>query len=283
MVSATGGGQTQTITGRLKVKKSVQGQQPSGNPSAGAQQENAAEDQAGYSDLAIWFTAFPRIPDEVRLFLIVAVVGCLGGLLQSIRSWYWYAGYNQLERSWIPFYVATPIVGMTMAIVFYLLFRAGFVSPITPVAETNTYGFAAIAALVGLFSNRAATMLDNVADILFAKAPKGAGAVSPGDVLLRATPSQQTVRPGQPATYTITVTATQDFAAEVVLDASGEPAGAAVTFTPRSLTPTPAGVSSTLTVPTNDATPPKEYEIKITAVGGGQTKETTVKLIVTPT
>jgi hypothetical protein len=125
-------------------------------------------------------------------------------------------------------------------------------------------------------------MLDNVADILFAKAPKGAGAVSPGDVLLRATPSQQTVRPGQPATYTITVTATQDFAAEVVLDASGEPSGEGV-FTPRSLTPTQAGVSSTLTVPTNDGTPPREYEIKITAVGGGKTKETTVKLIVTPT
>jgi hypothetical protein len=404
MVSATGGGQTQTVTGSLKVKRRVQGQQSSGSLPAGtqtppaAQQQNAAEEQAGYSDLAVWFTAFPRIPDEVRLFLIVAVVGCLGGLLQSIRSWFWYAGHNQLEQRWIPFYVSTPIVSMTMAIIFYLLFRAGFISPTTPVAETNTYGFAAIAGLVGLFSNRAAIMLENIADILFAKVARGAGAVSPGDFQLTASPSSQTVPPGSTATYTITVTATQDFSAAVtltpavasthpkgptvtlsqeeltptttgtpvtltavtaadtppgeykititaagggkrhevevllrvsngrgadaapspdfelstrepartvvpgesasytlvarasggfsqtvVLAASGQPTGEKVTFSPPSLTPTPEGASSTLTVQTNDTTPPQEYEIKITATDGGKAKETSVKLIVTPT
>jgi hypothetical protein len=272
------------------VKRPVEGQQSSGSRPAdrqtppAAQQQDAAEEQAGYSDLAVLFKMFPRIPDEVRLFLIVAVVGCLGGLLQSIRSWFWYAGHNQLERRWIPFYVSTPIVSMTMAILFYLLFRAGFISPTTPVAETNTYGFAAIAGLVGLFSNRAAIMLENVADILFAKVTRGAGAVSPGDFQLTASRSSQTVPPGGTATYSITATATQDFSAPVTLTPVVAPRhakGPTVTLNQEELTPTTVGTPVTLTAVTDADTPPGEYKITTTAAGGGKRHEVEVLLLVT--
>ena len=100
MVSATGGSQTQTITGRLGVKKPGEGQHASGGQSGSPQtlptgpEQNAAIAREGFSHLFLLYTTFPHIPDEVRLFLIVAVVGCLGGLLQAIRSWFWYAGHN---------------------------------------------------------------------------------------------------------------------------------------------------------------------------------------------
>ena len=41
-----------------------------------------------------------------------------------------------------------------------MVFHAGFISPTTPAAETNTYGYAAIAGLVGLFSIHATKMLN---------------------------------------------------------------------------------------------------------------------------
>ena len=280
-VAATGGGQTRTITGRLMTRQNTQEALP-----AETQNQETTETQAfreGFSELTIFFWTFPHVPDEVRLFLIVAVVGCLGGLLHSTRSWVWYAGHAQLERSWIPFYASTPFVGMAMAILFYLLFRAGFISPTTPAAETNTYGFAAIAGLVGLFSNRAARMLENVADILFTKADVGAGTVSPGEFHLTASGSPQTAIPGDAVTYGITVVATEDFSKSVVLTAAVAPVrpkGPTLALDQTVLTPTTTGTSATLTTAAAVDTLSGEYKITITATGGGKTRRVEVILIV---
>jgi hypothetical protein len=232
----------------------------------------------------MYLWTIPRVPDEVRLFLIVAVVGYLGGLLHSIRSFVWYAGHDQLERRWIPFYVSTPIIGMTMAILFYLLFRAGFISPGTAAAETNTYGFAAIAGLVGLFSGNASQMLENIAGVLFAKVQEAAGKVSPGDFQLTADRSSQTVALGDTATYGITVTAMQDFSASVTLTsavAAGQVKGLTVTLNPSVLMPTTTGTPVTLTTATAADTTPGEYKIAITATGGGKEHRVEVILNVT--
>jgi hypothetical protein len=273
------GGQTQTIAGRLVVT-----QHPPEVRSAAAPQQDGAVVCAfhdGLSPLSIFGSTIAPISDEMRLFLIVAIVGGLGGLLHSMRSWVYHAGHAQLERTWIPFYASTPIIGMTMAILFYLLFRAGFISPTTPAAETNTYGFAAIAGLVGLFSTRASKMLEGVADILFSKADAGAETVSPGEFSLTTSDSPRTVAPGGTATYGITVTATQDFSGSVRLTAAVDPAHdkwLTVRLNPDVITPPTTGIRVTMTAVTTAETPPGDYKITITATGGGKERRLEVIL-----
>ena len=273
--SVMSGRQTRTITGRLTVT-----QQPPEVQSAAAPQQDGADGctfHDGLTPLAFFGWTIAHISDETRLFLIVAIVGCLGGLLHSIRSWVYHAGHGQLKQNWMPFYFSTPIVGMTMAILFYLLFRAGFIAPTTPAAETNTYGFAAIAGLVGLFSSRASKMLENAADIIFSKADAGEFSLIPSE-------SHRRVVAGEPAEYHITVMATQDFSESVRLTAAINPMhdkGPTVRLNPDVLTPTTTGTPVTLTATTTTETPPVNYTITVTASGGGKTTQLRVTLEVT--
>jgi len=113
------------------------------------------------------------ISDEVRLFLIVALSGALGGLVHALRSLYWYVGNRALMRSWLAMYILLPFVGTTLGLVFYLVIRGGFFSPQATVEQTSPFGFAALAGLVGMFSEQAVLKLKQVAETLLIEAPKG--------------------------------------------------------------------------------------------------------------
>jgi hypothetical protein len=116
---------------------------------------------------------------DVVLFVIVAAAGALGGLVHTIRSLTWYVGNRNLRWSWVAFYVTLPLVGASGATVFYLVFRAGLFSPSATTTQVNPFGFAAIAGLVGLFSEQAMEKLRDVFDSLLAPARQGADAVEP--------------------------------------------------------------------------------------------------------
>jgi hypothetical protein len=116
---------------------------------------------------------------DVVLFVIVASTGALGGLLHTIRSLSWYLGNRSLRWSWVPFYMMLPLVGASGATVFYLVFRAGLFSPSTTTTQVNPFGFAAIAALVGLFSEQAMEKLRDVFGSLLAPAHAGEDTVRP--------------------------------------------------------------------------------------------------------
>lgn len=120
---------------------------------------------------------FWRMPlclsDEERLFLIVMFSGALGGLVHSLRSFYWYAGNRKLVLSWAGFYVTLPILGATLATVFYVVVRGGFFSPQSEISDTSPFGFAALAALVGMFTEQAVEKLKRIMESTFADAPKG--------------------------------------------------------------------------------------------------------------
>jgi RHS repeat-associated protein len=74
---------------------------------------------------------------------------------------------------------------------------------------------------------------------------------APPTFLLGATPASQPVVPGSSVTYTINVTPQGGaFTNAIALSASGLPSGATATFTPASVTPGSANVSSTLTIQT---------------------------------
>jgi hypothetical protein len=127
------------------------------------------------SPVAFFIWKIP-VSDEVRLILIVAMAGALGGLVHSLRSLYWYVGNRGLVWSWMLMYVLRPFVGTTLALVFYFVIRGGLFSPQATIAQTSPFGFAGLAGLIGLFSEQAALKLKEVAETLLSKPSPGANA-----------------------------------------------------------------------------------------------------------
>jgi hypothetical protein len=112
------------------------------------------------------------VSTETLYFAIVAIAGALGGLVHTLRSFSMYVGTRFLRWSWIPFNLLLPAVGALGGTVFYLVFRGGLFSTSTSATDVNPYGFAAVAALVGLFSEQAIEKLRHIAKEMFAEAPK---------------------------------------------------------------------------------------------------------------
>jgi hypothetical protein len=118
------------------------------------------------------------LDQEQRLFVVVAVTGALGGLIHCARSLYAYVGNRILLRSWLLFYLSLPFIGAGLAVLFYLILRGGLVTGTA--AQVNFFGFAAISALVGLFTPEAALKLKQIFTTLLAPTPPGRDSLSPG-------------------------------------------------------------------------------------------------------
>jgi hypothetical protein len=112
------------------------------------------------------------VSTDTLFFAIVALAGALGGLVHTLRSFSMYVGTRYLRWSWIPFNLLLPVVGALGGTVFYLVFRGGLFSTSTAATDANPYGFAAVAALVGLFSEQAIEKLRHIAKEMFAEAPR---------------------------------------------------------------------------------------------------------------
>jgi hypothetical protein len=115
----------------------------------------------------------PNVSDEVRLLLITILAGALGSLVRALRSVYWYVGNRQLVRSWLGQYMLLPFVGSALAVIFYVVVRGGFFSPQATFEQTSPFGFAALAAMVGLFSEQAVLKLKQVAETVLTKPAPG--------------------------------------------------------------------------------------------------------------
>lgn len=126
----------------------------------------------GYNSTDVIILGYP-LSMEARLVLVVALSGALGGLVHSLRSFYWYLGNRELVWSWIGMYILMPFLGSALGVVFYLVIRGGFFSPQATVNETSPFGFAALAVLVGLFSEQAVLKLKQVAETVLTEASEG--------------------------------------------------------------------------------------------------------------
>ena len=104
------------------------------------------------------------LSNEGRLLLIVVLAGALGGQVRSLRSLAWYVGNKQLKRSWLSQYILTPFIGAILAIVSYFIVRGGFCPANSTVQQTNIFGFAGLASLVGIASEPIALKLKQVAN-----------------------------------------------------------------------------------------------------------------------
>lgn len=134
---------------------------------------------ASISPVTIIFWTF-SVSDDTRMLLIVALAGALGSLVHALRSFYWYVGNRTLVWSWLAMYILLPFVGATLGVVFYLVIRGGFFSPQATVQQISPFGFAAVAALAGLFSEQAVLKLKQVAETLLTKAEEGKNSQKPG-------------------------------------------------------------------------------------------------------
>jgi hypothetical protein len=119
----------------------------------------------------------PIKPSERDVLFMVMLLGALGGFLRLASSLANYIGNRQLLKSWIIYYLLTPIQGAALAPVVYLLLRVGVLNPAntapgstSPADSLNLIGIYAFAVLTGLFSKQAIEMLADVFSTIFKKA-----------------------------------------------------------------------------------------------------------------
>jgi len=107
------------------------------------------------------------VTSEMRMIVLVIVAGALGSLVHGFRSLFWYVGNRAFVRSWILMYFLIPFVGSSLSLIFYFVLRGGLFSPSAAVEATSPFGFIGLSGLVGMFSNRAALKLQEIAESIF--------------------------------------------------------------------------------------------------------------------
>ncbi|MCJ7433733.1 MAG: hypothetical protein MUO77_09630 [Anaerolineales bacterium] len=107
------------------------------------------------------------VSSEMRLILLVIITGALGSLVHGFRSLFWYVGNRAFAKSWALMYFLLPFVGSSLSLIFYFVLRGGLFSPNATVDATSPFGFVGVAGLVGMFSNRAALKLQEIAESIF--------------------------------------------------------------------------------------------------------------------
>jgi hypothetical protein len=171
----TPSGQTQLARPKEQIDSTTSA---SPSPSASARSTPTASPSATPGKVSAFGREF-KIWDEVRLLWIVILAGALGSLIHAMRSVYWYVGNRNLVRSWLAKYFVMPFTGSALAVMFYFVIRGGFFSPQSDFSQTSPFGFAALSAMVGLFSEQAVLKLKQVAETILSKPESGADPTPP--------------------------------------------------------------------------------------------------------
>ncbi len=150
---------------------------------------------------------------------------------------------------------------------------------------TTTPGGISVEHLIGVAATRlgATAIQDSSANwVMQAVAFKQAGIVQ--DFTISVTPpTTATVAAGNPATYSISVSAINGFSSPVTLTCSaGLPLGTSCAFVPPAVTPGASAATSTLTITTSTATPAATSSVTVTGTSSSLSHDTTVGLTVTP-
>ena len=107
-----------------------------------------------------------RFATDWRLLVFVMLMGALGSMLYFSSSFVAYVGNRTFRSSWLWFYIARPFVGGALAIIFFFIAGSGFLN--SSASATNLMTIGVIAALVGLFSDRAVRKLSDIFDVVVA-------------------------------------------------------------------------------------------------------------------
>ena len=121
-----------------------------------------------------WFPWNLSVPRDSAFFVVVLAAGSLGASVHALRSLGWYVGNRNMRQSWVPSLLLLPMVGALLALLAYLVVRAGLVSGPLSSEAVSPFGFVALAGLVGLFTDQTIGKLKAVFETLLAPAPTGA-------------------------------------------------------------------------------------------------------------
>lgn len=145
-----------------------------------------------------------RIHLNTLLLILVALIGILGNLIYIATSFTTFVGNQTFKQSWILWYFVKPFTAAALAIVVYIVIRAGFLSYGSGGAAVNLYGVAALAALAGLSTDKATEKLKEIfAAIFTAKEPDNRKDKLQGDIVVTDV-SPTTIAAATEATLTIT-------------------------------------------------------------------------------
>jgi hypothetical protein len=115
----------------------------------------------------VWGLFSLHLSKTTGLMVMAAVAGALGGWTTAIRLFAFWAGERKLKATWPWWFGNRVLGGAALALIVYLLIRAGLFGSESATGDVNPYGTAAFAALVGLFTRQAMTKLQAVFDTLF--------------------------------------------------------------------------------------------------------------------
>jgi hypothetical protein len=146
----------------------------------------------------------PSFHPEVAVLLMVVTAGLLGALIGAGRKFQRWAHLDQLTERDQWSYALLPLQGAMLAIVVYFTFRGGFLGT-GATAPLNPYGIAAVAGIVGLFTDNAMHKLRQIMDTLFGQTaqpeleddgspPNGQAAETPAGTPAKARVTTRTAR-----------------------------------------------------------------------------------------
>jgi hypothetical protein len=115
----------------------------------------------------VWGLFSLQLSKTTGLMVLAGVSGALGGWTTAIRLFAFWAGERKLKATWPWWFGNRVLGGAALALVVYLLIRAGLFGSESATGDVNPYGTTAFAALVGLFTRQAMTKLQAVFDTLF--------------------------------------------------------------------------------------------------------------------
>jgi hypothetical protein len=119
-------------------------------------------------------TVTPEVPSPCepdvqlwRIILLVAWVGAIGGLTHAMGSFGTYVGNRELKASWLWWYALRPPLSAAVAVLVFLVFRAGLGAPDLGLGAGDCLKVAGFAGLVGLFAEPATVKLKDVFEAIF--------------------------------------------------------------------------------------------------------------------
>jgi hypothetical protein len=100
------------------------------------------------------------------LLILVAVAGFLGTMIHTASSFTNYVGSEKFKKSWRLWYIVKPWTGAGLAVIIYFIFRAGLLN-FNDTSNINLYGLITLAALAGLFTDKATIKLEEIFAVIF--------------------------------------------------------------------------------------------------------------------
>lgn len=121
---------------------------------------------ANTESVSLFFRSF-SLSGDATVLLIVIMMGALGGLVYTATALVTWVAKKKFDNSWALWYIVHPLLGSSLAVVFYFALRGGILNLSTTTTDLNVYGVAAVSGMVGLSSKEATNKLKEVFKTLF--------------------------------------------------------------------------------------------------------------------